>query len=370
MGLLSIRKANPDLKLITRNLIIQSILKSKILITGAAGFIGMHLVFRLITEEHTIIGLDNLNDYYDPVLKKARLSELGIRVPEEAGEAISDKYPNFSFIKADITDKEELLKIFRQSNFDYVIHLAAQAGVRYSLSNPASYIENNLVGFFNLLEACKAFPVRHLLFASSSSVYGMNQKIPFSTKDKVDRPVSLYAATKKSNELMAYTYSHLYHIPVTGLRFFTVYGPWYRPDMAMFLFADAIFAGRPIKVFNNGEMKRDFTYIDDITEAVKRLIYKIPGENEKHVDEQNSCYRLLNIGNHTPVKLLDMITLLEENLGRKAAKEFLPMQPGDVPVTYADIDELNQLTGFKPQTNLTEGIAAFARWYKSYFKLD
>ncbi len=344
-------------------------MKTKILITGAAGFIGMHLVSRLIQEGHNIVGLDNLNDYYDPGLKKARLSELGIQDADKAGEVISSKYPNFSFIKADITDKEGLLKIFRHGIFELVIHLAAQAGVRYSLSNPGSYIENNLVGFFNLLEACRTFPVKHLLFASSSSVYGMNQKIPFSTLDKVDHPVSLYAATKKSNELMAYTYSHLYRIPVTGMRFFTVYGPWYRPDMAMFLFADAIFAGRPIKVFNNGEMKRDFTYIDDITEAVKRLIDKIPGENEKYVDEQNSSYRVLNIGNHSPVNLLEMITVLEEKLGRKAVKEFLPMQPGDVPVTYADIDDLHQLTGFRPETDLTKGIAAFADWYKSYFQL-
>ncbi|MEE6186760.1 NAD-dependent epimerase/dehydratase family protein [Niabella digestorum] len=340
-----------------------------ILITGAAGFIGMHLVKKIVQTEHTLYGIDNLNDYYDVNLKKGRLKELGIGDPDSKIMLKSDLYSNFFFSKTDILDRSSLIDLFQTYKFDYVINLAAQAGVRYSLINPDTYVQSNVVGFYNILEVCRKYPVKHLLYASSSSVYGLNEKIPFKTTDYTDHPISLYAASKKSNEVMAYTYSHLFAIPCTGLRFFTVYGPWYRPDMAMFLFADAIFEGRPIKVFNNGQLKRDFTYIDDIVTAIEKLVAQPPFDGDETLNNpSNPYYRLLNIGNNSPVELLTMIEVLEEKLGKKAIKEFLPMQPGDVEVTYADVAPLQKLTGFKPATVLEKGIEQFATWYKNYYK--
>ena len=331
----------------------------KTLITGAAGFIGFHISKRLLDEGHTVFGVDNLNDYYDVNLKQARLS-------------ILEDNKNFVFYKTDISDKGTMQEIFKQG-FDYIIHLAAQAGVRYSLVNPYAYIDSNIYGFLNILEGCRQNPPRHLIFASSSSVYGGNRKMPFSVHDNVDHPVSLYAATKKSNELMAHTYSHLYGIPTTGLRFFTVYGPWGRPDMALFIFTRAILEGRPIDVFNYGQMKRDFTYIDDIVEGVVRLLDKIPAPNAAwdgtRPDPSSSFapYRLYNIGNNSPVELMHFIEVLEEVLGKKAKKNMLPIQPGDVPETYADIDDLMKEVGFRPSTPLEVGIKRFVEWYKSYY---
>jgi UDP-glucuronate 4-epimerase len=339
-----------------------------VLVTGVAGFIGMHLVKVLTESGYCIYGVDNLNSYYDRTLKEARLKELGIYLVENEVIVKSDLFQNFTFHKMDVLNKDDLFKLFKTIKFDYVIHLAAQAGVRYSITNPDVYVQSNIVGFYNILEACRSFPVKHLIFASSSSIYGLNKKIPFSTEDNTDHPISLYAASKKSNELMAYTYSHLFKIPVTGLRFFTVYGPWYRPDMAMFLFADAIFAGKPIKVFNNGQLKRDFTYIDDITTAIEKLVELAPSANDNKTQDSH-YYRLLNIGNNTPVNLLDMIETLEQKLGQTAVKEYLPMQLGDVEMTYADVEPLADLTGFRPTTSLNDGIEKFANWYKSYFHI-
>lgn len=319
---------------------------ARVLVTGAAGFIGFHLCRRLLSEGYAVIGLDNLNSYYDPQLKRDRLAQLA-------------RAPNFRFVKRDIAEREALPALLAEAPVELVVHLAAQAGVRYSLTNPAAYIESNLVGFANLLEACRQHPVRHLVYASSSSVYGANHRLPFSTGDRVDRPVSLYAATKAANELMAYTYSHLYGIPATGLRFFTVYGPWGRPDMAYFLFTKAILEDRPIEVFNRGQLARDFTYIDDIVEGVMRVMARPPTASPPH--------KLYNIGNHQPVALLDFIATLEQLLGKTAQKHFLPMQPGDVPATYADIEELRRDTGFRPATPLAEGLAAFVAWYRDYY---
>ena len=312
----------------------------KVLVTGAAGFIGFHLAQRLLGRGDVVVGIDNLNDYYPVVLKEARLAE------------ISD--PSFRFIKLDIADREALPKLFEAERFDAVVNLAAQAGVRYSIENPWAYVESNLVGFVNILECCRHYPVRHLVYASSSSVYGGNEKTPFSEEDKVDDPVSLYAATKKSNELMASCYCKLYGIRATGLRFFTVYGPWGRPDMSPMLFASAISAGRPIKVFNNGDMMRDFTYIDDIIEGVVRVLDKAPAKHEVY-----------NIGCSSPVKLMDFISEIESALGRPAEKIMLPMQPGDVYQTYADTTKLERDMGYKPGITLHEGIARFIDWYKS-----
>jgi UDP-glucuronate 4-epimerase len=331
-----------------------------ILVTGAAGFIGMHLSKRLLEQGYEVVGIDNLNDYYDPKLKEARLTEL-------------NKYNHFTFIKLDLVDKEGILELFNKFSFTYVIHLAAQAGVRYSLQNPHAYVDSNLVGFVNILEACRHYPVRHFIYASSSSVYGANQKMPFSTSDNVDHPVSLYAATKKANELMAHTYSHLYGIPTTGLRFFTVYGPWGRPDMAYFSFTKNILEGKPIKVFNHGNMRRDFTYIDDIVEGMVRLLDKPPVSNQNwdrmSPDPSSSYapYKIYNIGNNQPVKLLDFIETLESLLGVKAKMEFLPMQPGDVEATYADIDDLQKAVGFHPSTSIEDGLRKFIEWYRSYY---
>ena len=321
------------------------------LVTGAAGFIGYYLSKALLDRGAAVTGIDNLNDYYDVSLKEHRLSFL-------------NEYECFEFRKLDISNKDDILKLFEEKHFDYVINLAAQAGVRYSIENPDAYINSNIVGFFNILEACRHYPVEHLLYASSSSVYGGNTKVPFSTKDKVDNPVSLYAATKKSNELMAYSYSKLYGIKSTGLRFFTVYGPMGRPDMAAFLFADAIMHDRPIKVFNNGDMKRDFTYVDDIISGIMNIIPNPPLPDEKGVS-----YKVYNIGNNKPENLMDFISALEDAIGKKAKKEFLPMQPGDVPMTYADVTDLIDDFGFKPDTSIQDGLLRFAKWYKDYYKI-
>jgi UDP-glucuronate 4-epimerase len=334
----------------------------KLLITGAAGFIGFHLSKKLLEEGYQVIGIDNLNDYYDPGLKKARLEVLG-------------GYNNFSFHKVDLKDKSEVDSIFETYKPTYVINLAAQAGVRYSIENPYAYVDSNLIGFMNILEACRNYPVKHLIYASSSSVYGGNKVAPFSTNHNVDHPVSLYAATKKSNELMAHTYSHLYGIPTTGLRFFTVYGPWGRPDMAYFSFTRDIIVGKPIKVFNHGKMERDFTYIDDIIEGILRLIDKIPEANkdwDETVDDISTSfapYKIYNIGNNQPVSLMRFINILEEKIGKVAEKIYMDMQPGDVLKTYADVSDLQKDIGFKPSTSLEQGLAEFVRWYKDYYNI-
>lgn len=332
----------------------------KILITGAAGFIGFHLSKRFLDVPGClVVGLDNLNDYYDVNLKVSRLN-------------ILNGYENFSFEKVDLEQKDNLLKLFSTHQFDYVINLAAQAGVRYSLTNPQAYIDSNITGFLNVLEACRAYPVKHLLYASSSSVYGTNEKQPFSVDDNVDHPISLYATSKKTNELMAHTYSHLFKIPTTGLRFFTVYGPWGRPDMALFLFTKAIIEGNSIDVYNNGNMKRDFTYVDDIVESIFRLSAKPPEKSEKYIANASASstapYRVLNIGNNGPIKLMSFINTLEKHLGKEAKKNFMEIQPGDVPETYANVDELIELVNFKPQTSVDEGIEQFVKWYLEYNK--
>lgn len=330
------------------------------LVTGAAGFIGFHLSKRLIERGDSVVGLDNLNEYYDVSLKKARLSQL-------------EGKPGFTFQKLDLADREGMEKLFSKNKFDYVINLGAQAGVRYSLTNPHAYIDSNIVGFINILEGCRHANVKHLVFASSSSVYGANTKMPFSVHHNVDHPVSLYAATKKANELMAHTYSSLYNLPCTGLRFFTVYGPWGRPDMALFIFTKAIIEGRTIDVFNHGKMKRDFTYIDDIIEGVVRTSDKIP-EPDSHWNGNNpdsatsyAPYKLYNIGNNSPVELMEFIKVLEDCLGKKAKKNLMPIQLGDVPATYADVDDLTKDVGFKPATPIEKGIKMFVDWYRGYY---
>jgi len=340
----------------------------KILVTGAAGFIGFYVCKLLLNKGHEVIGLDNINDYYDVNLKYARLRELGINKGEAIpfnSQAQSHGYPAFKFIRLDLEDRAALPELFKKEEFELVCNLAAQAGVRYSLENPETYIDSNIVGFLNLLECCRNHSIKHLVYASSSSVYGLNDKIPFETSDNVDHPISLYAATKKSNELMAHTYSHLYGLPTTGLRFFTVYGPWGRPDMAMFLFTDAISKGKPIKVFNKGNLERDFTYIDDIVEGVVRVL-------EKKVDDRQlskELYKLYNIGNNASVKLLDFIEAIEQQLGIPALKEFLPMQPGDVEKTWANVDDLVRDYGYRPNTSIEEGVASFIEWYKEYYSV-
>ncbi|HEU4708187.1 MAG TPA: NAD-dependent epimerase [Methylophilaceae bacterium] len=333
----------------------------KILVTGTAGFIGNFLAQRLLERGDTVIGVDNLNDYYDVRLKEARLARIKDR-------------PLFTNIRADVHDRETMQRLFAEHRPQRVVHLAAQAGVRYSLVNPQAYADSNLQGFLNILEGCRHNEVEHLVFASSSSVYGANSKMPFSVHDNVDHPLSLYAATKKANELMAHSYSHLYRLPVTGLRFFTVYGPWGRPDMAYFLFAKAIMEGRPIDVFNHGEMQRDFTYIDDIVEGVLRVLDRVPQGNPHwsgdHPDPGSSRapYKIYNIGNSAPVPLMQLISLLEQNLGKPAVKNYLPMQPGDVPATFADVDDLMRDVGFKPATSIETGIARFVDWYQSFYR--
>lgn len=330
----------------------------KILITGCAGFIGFHLSKRLLQhDDYQIIGVDNLNSYYDVNLKNSRLQLL-------------ERHTNFFFKRASIEDKEEMENIFTTHDIHFVIHLAAQAGVRYSLENPHVYIQSNICGFMNILECCRQHQIEHLIFASSSSVYGANIKTPFSTGDNVDHPVSLYAATKRANELMAHTYSHLYDLPTTGLRFFTVYGPWGRPDMSYFKFTKAIFSGKPIQVFNSGNMKRDFTYIDDIVEGIVRLLDKKPERINLSTISSQARYKIYNIGNNQPVELMHFISVIEEKIGKKAIKEFLPMQAGDVLATYADVDELEKDIGFKPKTSIEEGISKFVDWYMDYYKIQ
>ena len=333
-----------------------------ILVTGAAGFIGFHLCQRLLSQGHEVIGLDNLNDYYSVDLKQSRLAQL-------------TPHGNFQFYTIDLADQAAIEDVFSKHTLTTVIHLAAQAGVRYSLQNPQSYISSNLVGFFHVIEAARAKQVVHFVFASTSSVYGSNTKMPFSTSDNTDHPVSLYAATKKSNEAIAHSYAYMHGLPVTGLRFFTVYGPWGRPDMAYFLFADAIAKGQPLTLFDQGLLRRDFTYIDDIVEGIVRIAQQPPSANQdydrSHPDPATSSapYRVLNIGNHTPVPVKDLVALLEEALGKKANIIHAPMQNGDVEATFADVDPLTQLTGFKPQTLLEVGIRNFVSWYKAYYQL-
>ena len=335
----------------------------KILVTGAAGFIGFHVVKRLLERGDEVVGLDNINDYYDVNLKYARLAETGITWEGiEPGKLVrGGRYPLYRFARMNLEDRERLPELFAREKFDRVVNLAAQAGVRYSLENPFAYVDSNLVGFVNVLECCRHHGIQHLVYASSSSVYGSNDKVPFSEEDRVDDPVSLYAATKKANELMASCYSKLYGIPATGLRFFTVYGPWGRPDMAPMLFAKAIMNGEPIKVFNKGDLSRDFTYIDDIVEGVLRVLDKVPEGNEDHRHE------VYNIGCSSPVKLMDFIECLENALGKKAEKIYLPMQPGDVYRTYADTSKLERETGYKPRVTLKEGVGEFMGWWKNYF---
>lgn len=329
----------------------------KVLVTGAAGFIGFYLSKSLIEKGDEVIGIDNLNDYYDVKLKHDRL-----RILEE-----HEKSENFSFIKLALEDRVGMKSLFKNYEFDVVVNLAAQAGVRYSIDNPLAYVDSNLLGFVNILEGCRQSKIKHLVYASSSSVYGMNTNQPFSTDDCVDYPISLYAATKKSNELMAHTYSHLYNIPTTGLRFFTVYGPMGRPDMAYFKFTKAILEGKPIDVYNNGEMERDFTYIDDIIEGMVRVIDKIPEKMESDVTNANAAYKIYNIGNNKPVKLRRFISSIEKLCGIKAKENLLPMQDGDVPITFADVDELVKDTNFQPSTSIEDGLNKFVRWYKDYY---
>jgi UDP-glucuronate 4-epimerase len=350
----------------------------KILVTGSAGFIGYHLTNKLLKAGHEVVGLDSINDYYDVNLKFDRLHEAGIkRTLIQYNKLItSDIYSYYRFIQLNLEDRENLITLFESEKFDRVCNLAAQAGVRYSLTNPYAYIDSNVVGFINILEACRHHHSRHLVYASSSSVYGLNEKIPFSEKDNVDHPISLYAATKKSNELMAHTYSYLYGLPTTGLRFFTVYGPWGRPDMALFIFTKAILEGKPIQVFNNGEMERDFTYIDDIVEGVYRILMNDPpsgnpGWRSTSSDPSSSPapYRIYNIGHSKPVKLTDFIHAIEEATGKKAIIEFMPMQPGDVKKTWADVTGLEKNMGYKPDFSVRNGVHAFVNWYNTYFQM-
>ena len=335
----------------------------KVLVTGAAGFIGFYVSLDLLKKGHTVIGIDNLNDYYDPALKRARLAEIAHFCQTHAiAEA-------FEFIEMDIADRTATQALFETQSFDRVIHLAAQAGVRYSIENPHAYVDSNLVGFVNILEGCRQQKTAHLVYASSSSVYGMNTKIPFSTQDRVDFPISLYAATKKSNELMAHTYSHLYGIPTTGLRFFTVYGPWGRPDMAYFSFTKKILAGQPIDVFNHGQMERDFTYIDDIVEGVVRVMDHIPENKGSEITTAQAPYAIYNIGNNQPITLERFIQAIEKATGKSAIRNNLPMQPGDVPRTFADVDDLISDVDFKPKTEIEDGMDRFVQWYRDFYSL-
>ncbi|MEM1325095.1 MAG: NAD-dependent epimerase [Bacteroidota bacterium] len=336
----------------------------KVLVTGTAGFIGFHVAQYLLDRGDEVVGLDRINDYYNLNLKFARLKATGIPMEEVQYNKLikSELHPNYRFVRINLEDASKVSRLFEQERFDMVVHLAAQAGVRYSIENPHTYIESNITGFINIVEACRHYPVQHLVYASSSSVYGANAKIPFHVDDNVDRPISLYAATKKSNELMAYTYSHLFNIPMTGLRFFTVYGPWGRPDMAYFLFTKAILNDQPIKVFNHGKMARDFTYIDDIVNGIVKVLDVPPSETAK------PPYRLYNIGNNAPVPLLQFIEAIEKALGKEAQKEYFPMQPGDVEQTYADVQNLVDEFGYQPSTSVEEGIGHFVKWYLSFYK--
>lgn len=339
----------------------------RILITGVAGFIGFHIVQKLVMKEDIqLVGIDNINDYYDVDLKYDRLKACGINkaLISYGAYTVSQKYTNYTFAKIDIADSEQLKRVFEEGNFDFVIHMAAQAGVRYSLTNPEAYVHSNLVGFSNVLECSRMFNIKHLVYASSSSVYGMSTKTPFTEEDNVDYPVSFYAATKKSNELMAHSYSHLYQLPTTGLRLFTVYGPWGRPDMAPVIFANSIIEGKPLKLFNEGNLFRDFTYIDDVVEGIIATLNVIPDKRDKR-----PYYRIFNIGHSDPVNLLDFVQTLESALGKKAVFDMQPMQPGDVKITYADTSELEKYTHYKPSISLKEGITAFVDWYKHYFQV-
>ncbi|MBI1224035.1 MAG: NAD-dependent epimerase/dehydratase family protein [Bacteroidetes bacterium] len=348
----------------------------KILVTGSAGFIGFHLAKRLVQDGHEVVGLDNLNNYYDVKLKLDRLADAGIESQKIAYNepVVSSKNPNYSFIQLGIEDAANLERLFFKQKFDRVCHLAAQAGVRYSIKHPEAYIQSNIVGFFNILESCRHHEVKHLVFASSSSVYGDAQSVPFKVEDSTDAPISFYAATKKSNELMAHTYSHLFNLPATGLRFFTVYGPWGRPDMAYSLFTKAILEGKPIQVFNEGKLSRDFTYVDDIVEGIVRILAPSPTplKPETQNPKPSSPYsptapfRVYNIGNSEPTQLMEFITAIEDELGVEAKKEYLPMQPGDVETTYADVSDLMRDFDYKPKTTVREGIARFVRWYLVY----
>ncbi|MET4240195.1 SDR family NAD(P)-dependent oxidoreductase [Bradyrhizobium sp. RT10b] len=324
-----------------------------ILVTGAAGFIGFHVARQLMAEGRPVVGLDNLNSYYDPALKQARL-------------ALLRNDSRFTFVEADLADRETIAALFARHRFDKVVHLAAQAGVRYSIDHPHTYADSNLQGFLNVLEGCRNNSCRHLVYASSSSVYGANTKLPFAVQDRTDHPVSFYAATKKANELMAQSYSHLYRLPVTGLRSFTIYGPWGRPDMALFLFVNAIMAERPIRLFNHGKMRRDFTYIDDVTRVVSKLIDRVPADDPAAANAPSKVY---NVGNHHPEELMHVVGLLEQELGRTAIKELLPMQPGDVLETFADVEDLTRDTGFAPSTPIALGVRNFVTWYRDYFKV-
>ncbi|TVQ66796.1 MAG: NAD-dependent epimerase [Balneolaceae bacterium] len=346
----------------------------KVFITGTAGFIGYHLTKKLLGEGYEVLGLDNVNDYYDVRLKTDRLSDCGIYRMEQGSITKSDTDEKYSFLKADLGDSDRISDLFEKEKFDVVINLAAQAGVRYSLENPQTYIDSNITGFLNILEGCRHNGIKHLIYASSSSVYGSNTEMPFSTNDRVDNPVSLYAASKKSNELMAHTYSHLFGIPTTGLRFFTVYGPWGRPDMALFLFTKAMIEKKPIDVYNYGEMGRDFTFVGDIVEGISKLIPKIPGtsmglKNSAQSEKVSVPYNLFNIGYGSPVKLLDFIKEIEKNLGYSAQKNLMPIQPGDVPRTWADVEDLFELTDFRPKVSVEEGVRLFIEWFKDYYRL-
>jgi UDP-glucuronate 4-epimerase len=340
----------------------RSMAAEPILVTGAAGFIGFHVAQRLAASGRAVIGIDNLNAYYDPALKQARLAELA-------------RFDNFRFRKLDLKDRDGMAALFAEGKFAHVVHLAAQAGVRHSLTAPHDYVDSNITGFLNVLEGCRHVGSRHLLYASSSSVYGANTAMPFSVSQNVDHPLSLYGASKKANELMAHAYAHLFALPTTGLRFFTVYGPWGRPDMAMWLFADAILAGRPIKLFNRGDMRRDFTYVDDVATAVVKLIDHPPQGNpawsgdDPDPASSYAPWRIYNIGNHTPVELMEVVGLLERALGKTALKELMPMQPGDVPATCADVDALQKAVGFAPNTPVADGIARFVAWYRAYHRV-
>jgi UDP-glucuronate 4-epimerase len=347
----------------------------KVLVTGTAGFIGYHLANRLLERGDEVIGVDSINNYYDVSLKIGRLESAGVNRYNIAYKELlqSSKHSNYQFIQLHLEDEASLNRLFREQKFDMVVHLAAQAGVRYSIKNPSAYINSNIVGFANILEACRNHEVKHLVYASSSSVYGMNEQVPFSTADNVDHPISLYAATKKSNELMAHTYSHLFKLPTTGLRFFTVYGPWGRPDMAYFLFTDAILQGRPIKIFNHGKMSRDFTYIDDIVEGVIRVIDNPAQPNSEWNGQtpdpatSTAPYKVYNIGNNNPVQLMDFIKAIENALGVEAEKQMLPLQAGDVETTYADVSNLVRDFDYQPKTTVQEGINQFVEWYKQYY---
>jgi UDP-glucuronate 4-epimerase len=346
-----------------------------ILFTGTAGFIGFHVTNRLLKDGHEVIGVDSLNTYYDVTLKHARLAQVGINSSVVQYNTSSSGVAGYTFYQLQLEDKDALTHLFQQHKPDVVIHLAAQAGVRYSIINPDAYISSNIVAFNNILECCRHNNIKHLVYASSSSVYGLNDAVPFSTSQNVDHPISLYAASKKSNELMAHTYSYLFSLPTTGLRFFTVYGPWGRPDMALFIFTKAILEDKPIKVFNYGNMQRDFTYVDDIVEGIVRVMQHVPQsdidwkQSNSDVSASSAPYKIYNIGNNAPVKLTEFIEAIENELGKKAIKELLPLQPGDVPATYADVSDLVRDVGYKPNTSIAEGVKNFISWYKKYYNI-